>query len=466
MRALPVIAVALLVCSAVAGATGGLGGPVTEAGAVPIGSDGPAPPVLDPAESVAQTDGGTGPQQIGVLDMPPTSIDRWGVDHQYVDLGPALGISTNATTDHLRTRAMVERVESANTTTQRRDRLRTALRNLEARVDDLDARQTTAVAAYGRGEIDSHDLLVTLVRVRIAAEELGDRRNRIESLAAETRGFDIDRGRLASISNRLSAFTGPVRAHAQAVLTGEAAPHRFYVATGPESVTLSTILDDMYLREAYRGDLRNGDGDAIELEVALDIVSSNYPVIWNTTREQTQVFGGGGTYPVRIAHGRGDLTAFVDSDARVVYAEHQRRPLASMVADRRVEGTGDGIRLVVNQTYPGGPAQIRVVDTVTGDPVDATVSMSIEAGAATRLGTTGDDGVFWTLSPYRRYTITVDGRDESVEAVVDPGAPPRVDANANAGAGTGADPGSDGDNTTTPMPTAIASAVDADVYER
>jgi hypothetical protein len=243
------------------------------------------------------------------------------------------------------------------------------------------------------------------------------------------------------------------------VLRGESAPHRFYFAVGPESVTVSTIRDDTYLRESYRGDLRNGAGDAIELEVALDIVSSSYPVIWNTTREQTQVFGGGETYPVRVVHSRGDLTAFVDSDARVVYAEHQQRPLGSMVANRRAEGVGEETRLVVNQTYPGGPAQIRVVDAATGDPVDATVSMAIGTSETNRLGTTGDDGVLWTLSPYRRYTVTTDARGESVEVAVDPGSPPRIETVDT----------TDADNATpTPTPTSTleGDSLATDLYDR
>jgi len=465
MRALPVIAAALLVCSAVVGATAaGVDGPATPAAS--LDRDAPPPAALPPA--VAQTNGQSVDRQINVLDVPPGSVERWGVEQEYVDLGPALALSTNATTDRLRTLAMTERIEDANTTAERRDRLQTALVDLEERVDELEQRQTTAVAAYSRGELGSRELLVALVRVSIAAEELNDRRTRIETLAADTRGFDADRGRLASISNRLSAFTGPVRAHAETVLRGEAEPHRFYIATGPQSVTVSTIFDDTYVRESYRGDLRNGQGDAMELEVALDIVASSYPVIWNTTREQTQVFGGGETYPVRIAHRRGDLTAFVDSNARVVYAEHQRRPLASVVADQHVEEAGDGLRLVVNQTYPGGPTQIRVVDDVTGDPVDATVSLAIGTGTARQLGATGDDGVFWTLSPYRQYTVTVEGRSGSVDATVTPGTPPRV----RTGTAPNGSDDTDGNATATATPngtvtpTPAAAVAHADVYQR
>jgi len=458
MRALPVLVVALLLSSAV-GAAGGLDG------THPVDTDGgpaPSPTALD-APVVAQTDDNRTPlPQINVLDIPPESVGRSSVAEHYVDLGPAIGLSTNATTDRLRTLAMTERVQAAETTELRRERLRTALQDLEASVDELDRRQTTTVGAYSEDEITTQQLLVALVRISITARELNDRRRKLEELAADTRGFDIDRGRLASIGNRLSAFTGPVRDHARAVLHGEADPHRFYVATGAQSVTVSTVIDETYYREAYRSDLRNGAGDAIELEVALDIVASSYPVIWNTTREQTQVFGGGETYPVRIGHSRGDLTAFVDSDARVVYAEHQRRPLDTVVTDQRITRTDDGLRLVVNHTYPGGPVQIRVVDEVTGDPVDASVSIKAGPSPPERIGTTGADGTVWTLSPNRQYTVSVQALGGNASAVVPTGVPPRV---VSSGVASGGD-GSNGENTTaTPTPTPMDEAV-ANVYQR
>ncbi|MFB6195926.1 MAG: hypothetical protein ABEI80_07120 [Haloplanus sp.] len=424
MRVLPAFAAALLLCVATVGAAGGLGDP---APARPTPDHDASPRAIDAGPPVAQTDAnGTPLQQISVLDVPPESVRRSSVEEQHVDLGPAVSLSANVTTYRLRTLAVVERVQAAGTTDMRRARIETALRTLETRVDALERRQRAAVAAYSRGESSAKELLVELVRISIAAQELDDRRTRIEQLAADTPEYDIDRGRLASIGNRLSAFTGPVRAHARAVLRGEAEPHRFYLATSSQSVTVTTIVDGAYLRESYRSDLQNGDGDQIELEVALDIVAAGYPVIWNTTREQTQVFGGGQTYPVRIAHSRGDLTAFVDSDARVVYAEHQRRPLETIVADHRVQRSSDGLRLIVNHTYPGGPTQIRVIDDVTGEPVDAAVSMTVGAGDPTRIGTTGDGGVLWTLSPNRRFTVTVDAGDSTVSAVVSPGTPPLV----------------------------------------
>ncbi|WP_251329363.1 DUF7094 domain-containing protein [Haloplanus pelagicus] len=449
MRALPVLVVALLLSSTV-GATGGLAGVVSEPSPpAPAPESGPEPAALD-APVVAQTDENrTTLRQINVLDVPPESVDRSVVARHYVDLGPAVGLSTNATTHRLRTLAMVERVRRAETTDLRRERLLAALRDLETAVDELDRRQTAAVDAYSRGELTSQELLVTLVGISITAQELNDRRTQLEELSADTRGFDIDRGRLASIGNRLSAFIGPVRGHARAVLRGNADPHRFYVATGAGGVTISTIIGDTYVREAYRGDLRNGAGSAIELEVALDIVAESYPVIWNTTREQTQVFGGGETYPVRIGHSRGDLTAYVDSDARIVYAEHQRRPLETVVTDQRLERADGGLRLVVNHTYPGGPVQIRVVDEATDDPVEASVTIKAGPTPPEPVGTTGSDGTLWTLSPNRQYTVTVEARGTNVSTVVVPGVPPRV-----VGGGDGGD--GNATATATPMDGAVA----------
>ncbi|WP_338741252.1 DUF7096 domain-containing protein [Haloplanus salilacus] len=441
MRALLVFVAALLVPVAAVGAAGGLGG---------------SPPA-DPADRavaddpvVAQADGTVTLQQINVLDVPASGVERSSVGGHYVDLGPSVGLSTNATTDRLRTLEMVERVEAAETATERRERLRTAFRAFEADVDDLDRRQTAEIRAYNRNDLSSRELLVSLVRFSTVAEEYNTRRARLESLAAETPGFELDRGRLASIGNRLSAFTGPVRTHAGAVLRGEADPTRFYLATGTESVTVTTVVDGDYLRESYRGDLRNGEGNAMELEVALDIVSASYPIIWNTTREQTQVFGGGETYPVRIAHSRGDLTAFVDSNARVVYAEHQRRSLDTVVADDRFERSNGGIRLSVNHTYPGGPVRIQAIDESTGDPLDADVSMAVGSGESAPVGTTGEDGVLWTLSPNRQYTVAVEALGESAEVVIAPGTLPRVErvtADGNDGGG------GSGNATATPTPT-------------
>jgi hypothetical protein len=437
MRALLMFVTALLVPVAAVGAAGGLGGA-------------PAPePAEPPARAVAggpvvaQTDGNVSLEQIDVLDVPRSGVERSTVRTHYVDLGSGVGLSTDATTDRLRTLEMIERVEAAEATAERQERLRTAFRSFEADVNDLDRRQTAAVRAYNRNEINGQELLVALVRISTVAEEFNTRRARLESLAAETPGIELDRGRLASIGNRLSAFTGPVRSHAAAVLHGEAGPTRFYLATGAESVTVTAIVDGEYLRESYRGDLRNGEGDAIELEVALDIVAGSYPTIWNTTREQTQVFGGGETYPVRIAHSRGDLTAFVDSNARVVYAEHQRRPLDSVVTDDRFERSSGGLRLSVNHTYPGGPVLIRAVDESTGEPIEADVSMAVGPGEATPIGTTGDGGL-WTLSPNRQYTVVVEAQGESVELTIAPGDLPGIEQVADGGGG------GSGDATATP----------------
>jgi hypothetical protein len=431
MRALSVLAVALLVCAATVGAAGGL--------------DTPSPrdpvPALD-GRPVAQSDAPSTPPQIHVLDVPPESVVRSSVAEHYVDLGPAVGLSTNATTERLRTLAVVERVTAAETRAERSARIRTALRDLEARIDALDRRQNDAIAAHNRGRLSERALLVELVRINIVAVELDDRRLRLGELIEEYPTVDVNRGRLAALGHRLSAFTGPVRAHAHAVMQGEASPHRFYMATGDRSVTLSTVVEGAYLREVYRDDIRDGGSGQLELEVALDIVAATYPVIWNTTREQTQVFGGGETYPVRVVHGRGDLTAFVDSAATEVYAEHQRRPLETVVTAGRAGRTDGDLRLTVNHTYPGGPVEVRAADA-SGDPVDVAVSLRSGSTDPQRVGTTGDDGTLWTVSPRARYTVSVEHRGRNVSVDVSPSSPPLAD---------------DGTETPTPTPTPTGTA--------
>ncbi|MFB6108019.1 MAG: hypothetical protein ABEJ82_04145 [Haloplanus sp.] len=424
MRALPVLAAALVVCAAVGGVAGGLSAASPPSSGTARPSSTPTAAAVGPAAGVAQTESNetTATRQIRVLDVPRRLVSRSTVRTHYVDLGPGVTLSSSATTDRLQTLGMVERIEAANTSDQRRARLRTALDELESQVKGLDERQERAIADYAAKRISPRDFLVRMVEISHTAQELDDRRARLEALADESPGFELDRGRLASIRHRIDTFTGPVRAHARRVLRGDADPDRFYVVTGPKSVAISTISGSTYLREAYRGDLHDGDGERIQLEKALEIVSSSYPVLWESGREQTQVFGGGDSYPVRVAHARGDLTAFVDSTAGTVFAEHQRRPLDSMVTDARFQSTGDDLRLVVNHTYPGGPMQVRVTDAA-GDPVDAVVSVE---GTGDDAGRTGTDGTLWTLSPGGRFSVTATRNGESVSVPVAAGASPRV----------------------------------------
>jgi hypothetical protein len=359
---------------------------------------------------------------VHVLDLPPgVTPNRSTIRATTIDVGPALGFATNATDQRLQTLETVERVQSAPTEVERQRRLLGAINEIEQEAVTLRSRQRDAIDRFASGESEPRALLIALARVDARARALDDRRRRLAALARDDEDLSLDSGRVATLGADLETFTGPVRARTVEALRGDVAPTRVFVGAAGGSVVLSTVTEDAYLREAYRGDLRSPGGGSVVLDDALNVTADAYPVIW-ATRSDVDGVGSGGTFVLDVPHPRGDLTTFVDSSSRRVFKEFQRRPLDAAVGSETVSSTKDGLRLTVNRTYPGGPLRIELVDVETGDPVDLTVTVGPPNGESVTIGRTGPDGVVWTLAPDSRVAVTAveDPRVVIVELSPDP----------------------------------------------
>ncbi len=367
-----------------------------------------------------------------VLSIRAGEVQRSTTGEQYVDLGPAIEFGTNASAAQIETLTVIERVEQADSADARSARISEALDTIEQRTGQLSEREQRAIEAYSAGELSPRAFLLELALIDARARALEDRRSRLVAIAEADDAIELDRGRVASLERRVDALTGPVRAHAGDVLQGRAGIHRFFVATGPESVVLSTITNGTYVREAFRGD-RYDSGGATDIgpEEALTIAAESYPVLWERRQNNTDVVGSNGNYLVRMPHQRGVLQAFVDGSSRSVYKEFQTRPLASFEHARTTTATRDGLALTANHTYPGGPVHLRLVDAETGAPVDANVTLSEGEEESELLGRSGGDGALWTLSPQSEYSVTAIRGNDVVVLSIRPAEPPRVGEQRN-----------------------------------
>lgn len=412
MRALPVTFAVLLVVSSVAAA----------AGTAAISPDAPSPPTAD-VPGVRPTVGADTDQlapsrelaanrtarnaTLGVLGIPPDAVERSTLETRTVDLGPSLAFEANATAARMETVRRVERIESASGAERRQQLLLGEMSDIEQRVIDLRSRQRAVISAYGAGDISSRTLLVELAIIDIRASALEDRRERIEEIALATPDFSISQ-RSADLERELDTFTGPVRSKAVNVLSGESDSARFFVQSAPDSVVLGVIDDGTYVREAYRGTLRQRGSETITTPRALNVTAESYPHIYALRNQQngTDVVGSGDSYLVRIKHQRGELSAFVDSGSESVFKEFQRRPLDRMETEAAGTSVKDGLRLTAYRTYSGGPVLVQLNDSETGEPVDARITVGPSGGRSTSVGRTGADGRLWTLAPGQSYQIT------------------------------------------------------------
>lgn len=408
MRAIPVFIAVLLVSAAVGGALavpdGGeprvtaAGEPSTPAAVAPAAAHGSTS-----ATTVAAING-TAP--VRVLSLEGNGSVTSGVDVVSVDAGTATAFGANASAARIETIALRERITNASTSDERQIRILDGLNEVDKDAITLHSRHREAIVAYHAGEISAKKFLVELARIRASAAVLEERVLMLERLAEETEDFTVDDSRVYPVVYDLRTFDGPVRSRTAAALDGEpGASTRVYVATTESGIVLSTVADGQFVREAFRGDLRERDGTSIDEETAQNVTARSYPEVWAATGGSVAGQGSGGTFLFDLAYPNGTLTAFVGGGTERVFMEQQRVDLDAVSAGEATTRTLD-LTLTVNRTFPGGPLRVAVTDPRTGDPVDAVVKIGREGGESVDVGTTGDDGTLWTVSPRGEFVVT------------------------------------------------------------
>lgn len=403
MRALPLLlAIMLLAVPVSAGiAPAGSGGGVASDAAV--SDEAPSDAAANTSHPAANE---TEDARIRVLTTPEDGTPRVSIDRHGPDIGPATGLEVSAMTAAMETESLVAHVEAADTNDERQRRLLAAESELRQDELSLHSRQRAAIEAHAAGETTDEQLIAELARVAATAEALEERRERLVTLADETDDFSLS---TAEIQLRLSVYTGPVRTYATDALQGEAEADRIYVETTEETLVMTAVIDDAYVREVYRGDRwdRGSTGFGDGGEEAMNMTSEAYGD--GVDSGSTSSFGSGSVIRVDapFTENRGDLRTFVSAGDGDVFVEHQHRPLETFGDSESVSVTQDGFNLTVNRTYPGGPVKVTVTDAEDGDPVSGlAVTLAVGGAESEEVGVTDGDGVVWTLSPNEQYQVT------------------------------------------------------------
>ncbi|MFC7097988.1 DUF7096 domain-containing protein [Halobaculum marinum] len=401
MRVIPVFLAALLVFAAV-----GVGTPAPPSATVRGDADAVAT-APDAVTATATTIEHNASGAIRVLELNQSEPATADVDVVTIEAGTATALDANSSAARIETIALRERIEGANASDERQKEILDGLNEVEKDVITLHSERRAAIASYANGDISARQLLVELAEVRASANVLAERVRIVSRLAERSDDVSVDRNRVARLELDLRTFDGPVRSRSANALAGDRlASTRVYVAATEHSVTLSTVVDGQYVRETFRGDLRSRDTRGIDEVTAQNVTAQSYPEIWAAAGGEAATLGSGGTFISTLQYPNGTLTAFVGGGSEQVFMEHQQIDLGGIKHGPTATRTLD-VSLVVNRTFPGGPLRVAVVDPATGDPIDAVVKIQPEDGASTEVGTTGDDGVLWTVSPRGEFVVTV-----------------------------------------------------------
>ncbi|MFC7196787.1 hypothetical protein ACFQL4_22620 [Halosimplex aquaticum] len=220
-----------------------------------------------------------------------------------------------------------------------------------------------------------------------------------------------------NLEGDLLTLHGPVRQQMAQAMTGDRGPVPVYAVTSQTGIVLASTQGSQYYREAYIGDNRDKIGpDRFVTEstpngvrAAVSRMTELYPWVSNNAREgpDVETIGNTSIYYVKVGHPHGSLDTYLDGRTESVFREFQTKRLSALPT-RTTTNASDGVALRVNRTHATGPMHLTVTDNETGEPLDATVTIN-----GNEVGSTGDDGRLWTLTPHQAVRIkitTPDGR--------------------------------------------------------
>jgi len=449
MRALPVVFVVILLVAPIAGAIA----PVTAGGTdadLSSGDEVEATGTLSAASettssdaslsresttSVSALEGSAAPTDRSQIDeanltfrtlSTPTDADsRVGINTRGANLGSSLSFAVDETDAAMETAAVVQRIENAETNTQRQQEILSAINQVERDEVSLNSRQTNAFDAHASGELSDRELLDELIQISATAREYDERLDELSELADETDGFSSPT-RLDELQVSLQVYEGPVRDHALSAARGEIAATEVHIESSEGAIVLATIDDDQYVREVFRTDRWDRGGGEISNDAAIEATVEAYPE--TAALREPDAFGAGSVQRITIPHEFGTLRTFVSGGTERVFVEHQRIDLEMFPDTESVTESGDGFNVTVDRPYAGGPVTVTVLDDEDREPVaDVTVTKSVDGADSQTIGTTDTNGVVRTLSPADSYRVTV--VDEPRVVVIDglePIATPRL----------------------------------------
>lgn len=343
----------------------------------------------------------------------PSANDRVS---QSVDVSRAVGLQREAAASEIDRHTFEAKLEDAEEGAAERARVRDEIVHLDGRIDELERSESQLRTDYVEGRIHASTYLNGLARLEAEVSGLRDQVETVR-LRAEERSVDLDE--VATLEARLVGYSGPVRERVGATILGEAPTVRVDVRASSNGTTLAMIEDGTHVREAYRTDYRtsNVTGTIPTDELYGSFTNRLVSEVYELEPQSTSVRGVGlGVYEVEIQGPRASpyltISAYVDGDTRQIFSEVQEREIDQLPPTESVTATADGIQLVVNRSFPGGPLRIATYDNATGVPMSTTVEIGGD-----RLRT-DSDGELWTLAPHR-YEFQVTAASSSGNVTVE-----------------------------------------------
>ncbi|WP_123535530.1 PspA/IM30 family protein [Halosimplex salinum] len=350
------------------------------------------------------------PNTSSYLGIRDEAVQQSGQDSVSLNVGSAIQQDVTELESEYTSLTFEQRYENTTGRQARLDVIRSEVDRLERRVQELELRRNRVINSYNDGDYDTEAFLQELASLDVAARGMESEFDRVRGAAGLGLPSDIDT-KLDNLEGDLLTLHGPVRQQIGGAMSGARDPLSVYTVTSQTGVVLAAKEGSLYYREAYLGQNRNqvGTNEFVTEDDPSGISNANtratqlYPWVYDNYRSGPNVepIGNTSIYYVQLGHPHGSLDTYLDGRSGDAFREYQTKPLDALPT-RQTTNVSSNVRLTINRTHATGPMEIVVTDNLTGESLDATVTVN-----GHDVGSTGDDGRLWTLTPQRSVRITV-----------------------------------------------------------
>ncbi len=344
--------------------------------------------------------------------LSPRGAGTEGYDRVGADVSSAASIAAQEIHSTHDTRTYAQQLEGANAT-ERPVVAEGQLNRVETRFERLADQQERLYESYAAGEISDRTLLRELIIFRIIANTQAQNYERAAS------NTDIGIRRISQLETLSAGLTPeqPVLDRVEQTLT-TAEQRVIYVAAAGGGLTLATVTEDEYLRQATVLSEREFEGqDQFKLDQNISIdddqwatpqgyseaqkrLSELYPWAYDLTEVRADVEQLSRTYKFGITTPEGELTTYFDGATRNVFHENQVGLPGQRYVEETVSNSTGTLNITLSATHETGPLRVELVND--GRPVvDAVVRID---GAV--VGQTDNRGRLWAIQPRDSFELT------------------------------------------------------------
>lgn len=346
-----------------------------------------------------------------------------------VDVGSAVDASATRLEGAHRTQTLdVQLAQESATTEDQLAAIERAVGGAETQRDRLIDSQNSLYRAYNNGSLTRQAFVRKLVRLEVRASEYRTYVDGLEERAEGEFGNDIPfslETRLTSLQSGVAILPTPLSERVRDSVVGATGPLTVYTEGTEDALVLATVDGATFRRQATLLSEHQSDApdefeqsDQQAIAQVVERTTELYPWAYSNDQQfSRRVESAGPTtsiYRIEADHPQGSLSAYLSGSTTNVFHEIQTLDPTEVPVHKTVANETERLALTVTTTTETGPMRINLT-TGVGERHNGTIRIDGQP-----VGTTGDDGLLWTVRPSGTFRLTAvgeDGAEASLERI-------------------------------------------------